>query len=71
MGLIVEISPLVSIELRRDSFRLCVDYDDPSPAESPEYRYEEAGPLLAALTAVTKSGRYLDYMGDMLNGKTK
>ena len=70
MGLIVEISPLVSVELRRDSFRLYVDYDDPVPIEDPEYRYEEAGPLLAALTAVTKSDRYLDYMGKVLNGKT-
>lgn len=70
VGLIIDISPLVSIELRRDSFRLIVDYDDPFPID-PEYRYEEAGALLAALTKVTKSDRYLDYMGKVLNAKSQ
>ena len=66
MGLMIEISDRVSIELRRTSVILYVE--DPSDADSvpPEWAYEDVQAIIGAFTRVTKESRYFDYMGAKL-----
>lgn len=59
MGLCIDISKRVSVELRRESFRLYVG-TDADQVESVEFDYKDFADIQAALFKVEKSDRYLD-----------
>ena len=61
MGLIITINDHLDVELRRESF--CI-HDDESPADlpSPEFGYERVFPLKAALGAIEKEPRFVEWL---------
>jgi hypothetical protein len=72
MGLIIDITPRVSVELRRESFVLSNgDDEDPSTWEQAEYAYTDAQACYSALDRVLRSDRYLDHMGRVLAEQEK
>ena len=55
MGLQIDIDARVTVELRRESFTLYVEGNEPT-----EYDYRDVGAIRSAVFAVEKSDRYLD-----------
>jgi hypothetical protein len=59
MGFVVEITPRVDIEVRRDSFRFV---DGESELAQPEFDYELVPALSRALNIVKDSPRYVAWL---------
>jgi hypothetical protein len=58
MGLVIDVTDRVSVELRRESFILYVEDE-----RSVEYNYEDAEAVKTAMATVVMEARYLEHMG--------